>query len=93
MFGDEVACARVERAGEERREDKVVERVPGAEGDESVVEQELGKDVDEVDTGEGDFIHEDGADGVEEDLEGAEEGFTKEGVEEDCFEGSGEVGV
>jgi hypothetical protein len=26
-------------------------------------------------------------------LEGAEEGFPEDGVEEDCFEGGGEVGV
>jgi hypothetical protein len=36
----------------------------------------LGEDVEEVDGGEGDFVDEDGADGVEEDLEGAEEGFS-----------------
>jgi hypothetical protein len=40
----------------------------------------LGEDVDEVDACEGDFEDEDGADGVEEDLEGAEEGFAEEGV-------------
>lgn len=46
-----------------------------------------------MDGGEGDAVDEDGANGVEEDLEGAEEGLSEEGVEEYCFEGGGEVGV
>jgi len=46
-----------------------------------------------VDRGEWNFIDEDRTDGVEEDLEGAEEGFSKERVEEDGFEGGWEVGV
>ena len=46
-----------------------------------------------MDGGEGDFIDEDGTHGVEEDLEGAEEGFSEDGVEEYGFEGGGEVGV
>jgi hypothetical protein len=53
----------------------------------------LGGDVDEVDAGERHFVDKEGADGVEEDLEGAEEGFAKDGVEEYSFKGSGEVGV
>lgn len=42
---------------------------------------------------EREVVDEHGADGVEEDLEGAEEGFAEEGVEEEGFEGGGEVGV
>jgi len=46
-----------------------------------------------VDRGKRDFVDEDGADGVEENLEGAKEGFSKDGVEEDGFEGGGQIGV
>ncbi len=50
-------------------------------------------DVDEVHGGEGDPVDEHGTHGVEEDLEGAEEGLAEEGVKEDGFEAGGEVGV
>ena len=43
--------------------------------------------------GEGRAVDEGGADGVEDELEGAEEGFAEEGVEEEGFDGCGEVGV
>lgn len=75
MFGDEMPCAGVKRPCEEGGEDKVVERVEGRSLDEDVVEQELSEDVEEVDWCEGDFVDEYRADGVEEDLEGAEERF------------------
>lgn len=53
----------------------------------------MGEDVGEVDVCEGELVDEHGAEGVEEDLEGAEEGFAEEGIEEKGFEGGGEVGV
>lgn len=43
--------------------------------------------------GEGDAVDEHRAEGVEEDLEGGEEGFAEDGVEEDGLEGGGEIGV
>ena len=43
--------------------------------------------------GEGERVDEHGAEGVEEDLEGAEEGFAEDRVEEEGFEGGGEVGI
>lgn len=60
---------------------------------EDEIEEQLDEDVDEVDRGERHFVNEDWADGVEEDLEGAEEGFAEERVEEYGFDGGGEVGV
>jgi len=60
---------------------------------EDPVEEDLSEDVQEVDRREGDFVHEDWADGVEEDLEGAEECFSEQGVEEQRFERCREVGV
>lgn len=43
--------------------------------------------------GEGYAVDGHGTQGVEEDLEGAEEGFAEDGVEENGFEGGGKVGV
>jgi hypothetical protein len=41
-----------------------------------IIKGKLGSDVEDVDTGKGHFVDEDGPDGVEEDLEGAEECFS-----------------
>jgi hypothetical protein len=46
-------------------------------------------DVEEVDTRKGNFEDEDGSHGVEYDLEGAEEGLAKDGVEEESLSGGG----
>jgi len=93
VFGDEVARAGMQGAREEGAEDQIYEGVGGGVCDEEVVEGQLGEDVEEVDVCEGELVDEHGAEGVEEDLEGAEEGFAEEGVEEEDFEGGGEVGV
>lgn len=77
MFGDEVAGAGVKGAGEKGGEDQVVEGIVGARRFyEEDVECNLGYDIEDVDRGKWDGVHEDGSDGVEEDLEGAEEGFS-----------------
>lgn len=93
VLGDEVAGERVEGAGEEGGEEEVEDGVEAEGGVEGVVEGELDGDVEVVDPGEGDAVDEGRADGVEEDLEGAEEGLAEDRVEEDDFEGGGEVGV
>jgi len=49
----------------------------GGIADEDDVEENLGSDVDEVDACERHFVHEHGPEGVEEDLEGAEECFSE----------------
>lgn len=46
-----------------------------------------------MDGGEGRAVDEHGTEGVEEDLESAEEGLAEEGVEEESFDGGGEVGI
>jgi hypothetical protein len=46
-----------------------------------------------VDRGEGYSVDKYGANRVEEDLEGAEEGFSKKGIEEESLEAGGEVGI
>ena len=57
------------------------------------IEEDLDGDIDKVDFREGDFVDEHRSESVEEDLEGAEKCFPEEGIEEDCFEGGGEIGV
>ena len=46
-----------------------------------------------MDASEGYLVNEDGADGIENNLECAEEGFTKDRIEKYGFEGCGEVCV
>ena len=58
-----------------------------------VVESELDNDIEEVDLGHWELVNEHGSQSVEEDLEGGEEGFSGYRVEEEGFEGGGEVGV
>jgi hypothetical protein len=90
---DEVSGTRVQRACQEAAQDHVSDRLSTNEPYERVIEDELGDDVEQVNLGQRELVDEHGAEGVEEDLEGAEEGFSADGVEEQGFEGSGEVGV
>lgn len=57
------------------------------------VKQDLSDDVEDVDGGERQLVDHHGAEGVEKDLKGSEEGFSKDGVEEKCFKGGGKVCV
>lgn len=81
VLGDEVARQRVQAAGEEGGEQQVEESVGRSKAEEEEVKGELGDDVEEVDPGHGDAVDGHGADGVEEDLERAEEGLAEDGVE------------
>ena len=97
VLGDEVAGGRVQGSGEEGREEQVEDRVereePGQLGGQDVVEAELDGHVERVDARQGDLVDHHGPQGVEEDLEGAEEGLAQDGVEEDGLEGGRQVGV
>lgn len=93
VLGDEVAGEGVEAAGEEGGEEEVDEGLDAGEVDEEDVEADLDDDVEEVDARQGHAVDGHRAEGVEEDLEGAEERLAEDGVEEDCLEGGGEVGV
>lgn len=93
VLGDEVASAGVQRAGEERRREKVIEGVPAPHLDEGVVEGKLHDDVEQVDLGDGQLVDEHGSQRIEEDLEGREERLAEDRIEEDGFECSREVGV
>lgn len=97
VLRNEMPGRRVQRAGEEGRQEEVQQRaeskVARQQGDKGVVEGQLDDDVEGVDPGQGDLVDHHGAEGVEEDLEGAEEGLAEDGVEEDGFEGGGEVCV
>lgn len=61
--------------------------------DEDDVEGDLHGDVEGVNSCERDLVYHHWAQCVEENLEGAEEGFPQDGVEEDSFECGGEVGI
>jgi hypothetical protein len=93
VLGDEVACDGVQGAGEEGAQDEVAESFAADVLHEEVVDGELHEDVESVDARQGQVVDHHGAQGVEEDLEGCEEGFAGDGVEEPGFEGGGEVGV
>lgn len=93
VLGDEVAGNGVQRAGEEGAQDEVAERFAADVLHEEVVDGELHEDVEGMDAGEGQVVDHHRAQGVEEDLEGCEEGFAGDGVEEPGFEGGGKVGV
>jgi hypothetical protein len=88
VLGDEVAGERVQAAGEEGGEEQVEQGAARAgEVKEGGVEADLGGDVEGVDLGDRDAVDGHGPDGVEEDLEGAEEGLAEDGVEEEGLEG------
>jgi len=93
VLGDEVARTGVQGAGQEGRGDEIVERVCAAESYKGHVECHLGGDVEGVDSCQGQLVDHHWAEGVEEDLEGAEEGFSGNGIEEEGFESGGEVSV
>lgn len=93
VFGDEVACDRVQRAGEEGAQDEIAEGFASDVLYEQVVDCELHEDVEGVNAGQRKVVDHHRTEGVEEDLEGGEEGFAGHGVEEPGFEGGWEVGV
>ncbi len=93
VFGDKVTGAWVKRSGEERGEDEVEEGVPAAGLDQYRVENNLDKDVEEVDLGDIHGVNHHWAKSVEENLEGAKECLSKDGVEEDNFQCGRKVDV
>lgn len=90
---DEVSSQGMQTARQETGEDEVEECVSAGVFDEADVEGNLHYDVEEVDLCQRDLVDHHWAEGVEEDLEGAEECFAEDGVEEDGFEGGRHVGV
>ena len=93
VLGDKVACAGVQRPSEEAAQDQVTQRPTSSKLHESIVESELCDDIEEVNLGEGQVVDEHGSEGVEEDLEGAEEGLASDRVEKDGLKGGGQVGI
>lgn len=90
---DEVACARMQRASQKAGQNKVSQRSAAPGVDHGVVKCYLYHDVERVDARQGQLVDHHGAERVEKDLEGAEEGFACYRVEEERFEGGGEVGI
>src|SRR5699024_4198370 len=90
----EVAGDGVEAAGEEGGEKEVQEGLgPAREVNEGVVEGKLCGNIEVVNASERHAVDGHGADGVEEDLEGAEKGLAEDGVEDEGLEGGGQVRV
>jgi hypothetical protein len=83
----------MQTARQKATQDQVIQRIQVCEFNKHDIEEYLYCDIEEMDACERHSVDEDGADGVEEDLEGAEKGFSEERVEEYGFEGGGEVGV
>lgn len=94
VLRDEVAGRRVPGSGQERAEQEVQDRLVTVQGrDHDVVKCKLHDEVEEVDPSEGDLEDTHGPDGIEEDLEGAEECLAQDGVQDHSFEGGGKVGI
>lgn len=83
----------VQAPRQERAQDEICHCLSADELNKCVVESELDDNVEEVDHGHRELVHEHRTQSIEEDLEGSEEGFPGYGVEEEGFEGGGEVGV
>lgn len=73
---DEMPRTWMQTAGQETREYKIPQRVERGIAHKDDIEEDLGKYIGEVDGCERHFVYEDGAEGVEEDLKGAEERFS-----------------
>ena len=93
MLRNEMPGARMQRSGEERAHNQIGQSFDTCISYEEEIESELSDDVEEVDLGQWELVDHHGTEGVEEDLEGAEEGLAEDGVEEEGFKGSWEVGV
>ena len=93
VLGDEVARQRVQAAREERGEQEVQHRLEPQGAQDRGVEGELRGHVQGGDPRERHLVDGHGPQGVEEDLEGAEEGLAENRVEEDGLEGRGQVRV
>ena len=78
VFSNEVGSAGMQRACKERAHDKISQGMAVGVADEDVVEQDLGCNVEDVNGSERHLVYHYRAERIEEDLEGGEEGFTKD---------------
>ena len=90
---DEVARQGVEASSEEGRKEEVENGVPGGEVEESKVECKLDGNVEVVNVGQGNTVDSHRSEGVEEDLESAEESFAENRIEDEGFESGWEIGI
>lgn len=93
VLGDEVARRRVQAPRQEGRQEQVEQGLLAQERDEHVVEAELHGDVGRRHPRERHRVDAHGAQGVEEDLEGAEEGLAQDGVQDHGLERRRQVRV
>lgn len=93
VFGDEMSSTGMQGTSKEGRENEISEGSAATGFDKEEVKGDLDDDVEGVEGGDGNRIHQHGTESVKEDLKGAEEGFSGYGVEEDSFKGSRKVGI
>lgn len=93
VLGDEVTGQRVQATGQEGREQQVEQGVRGDVVEKQGVEAKLDGQVQVVDPGEGNAVDGHGTEGVEEDLESAEEGLAENRVEHEGLESGGQIGI
>lgn len=94
VLGNEVTSRGVEGSGEEGRQEEVKKRLPRAQSrEEDVIKSDLDNKVEEMHPGEGHLEHTHRPNSVEEDLEGAEECFAKDGVKDNGLDSGGKIGV
>jgi hypothetical protein len=95
VLGDEVACERVQATGEEAGQEEIENWLDrrAREEVEGQVEGKLHNDVEVVDPGVLNSVDGHGANGVEEDLEGAEESLAKDRVEKHGLKRGGKIGI
>lgn len=93
MLGNEVARTRVQRASQEGTNDQIGKRAEACVSHKEEVKNDLSNDIQEVNLGQGQLVHHHRTNGVEKDLEGAEEGLAKDRIQEESLKRGGQVGV
>jgi hypothetical protein len=93
VLGDEVASQRVKTTGQEGGEQQVEERVDRGVLEKNEIEGDLDSDVEGVDSSQRNAVDGHGSQGVEEDLESAEEGLSENRIQNEGLEGSGKIGI
>ena len=93
VLGDEVPSYRVQAAREEGAPNQIAEGTAAGVLDQEDVEDNLHRNVEEMQGCQRHVVNKHRSQCVEEDLTGAEECFSSDRVEEERFEGGGEVGV
>lgn len=93
VLGDEVASQRVKTPSQKGGEQQVEERVDRGVLQENEIKGDLDSDVEGVNSSQRNAVDGHGSQGVEEDLESAEEGLSENRIQNEGLEGSGKIGI